>query len=61
MREEYLRRWRRENLDKVRARNSRRIRMRAGGIQFYLGSAPTTEAAQQLQQKVRKEAPRGLA
>ena len=58
MREEYLRDWRRQNPDKTRANNARRVRMRAGGIQFYLGQAPTVEAAQHLRRKIREEAPR---
>lgn len=41
--------------------NARRIRVRAGGIQFYLGLAPTVEEAKQLRQKIREEAPGGPA
>lgn len=58
MREDYLKAWRRQNPDKVRASNARRVRMRAGGIQFYLGQAPTAEAAQHLRRRIREEAPR---
>jgi hypothetical protein len=37
--------------------NPRRIRVRAGGIQFYLGSAPSRDEAMQLRQKIKEEAP----
>lgn len=46
--------------DKGKRRQARRIRMRAGGIQFYLGQAPTVEAAQHLRRKIREEAPRAV-
>lgn len=42
-----------------RSRLARRIRMRAGGIQFTLGYAPTPEAAEQIRQTIR-EAPRAV-
>lgn len=60
--EEGIERHRESNRKRSRAyaseRNSRRIRMRAGGEQFYLGHAPTAEDAQQLRCKIREEAPR---
>lgn len=44
---------------KERARNARRIRMQAGGIEFFVGRAPTTTAAQTLRTRMREEAPHG--
>ena len=41
----------------VDRRNVRRIRMCAGGIQFYLGCAPTPQAAARIKAKIRTEAP----
>lgn len=52
-----------EGIEKERKRKRllarRQVRMRAGGIQFSLGYAPTAEAAQHLRRKIREEAPRG--
>jgi hypothetical protein len=44
---------------KARERNSRRIRMRCGyDLQFFVGYAPTAEAAEYLRRKIHDEAPR---
>lgn len=43
-----------------RARNARRIRMQAGGIEFYAGRAPTTEDATQIRTRIRRESPRAV-
>ena len=44
---------------RARERNSRRIRIRAGyDLQFFLGYAPTDEAAAHLRRWIREEAPR---
>ena len=44
---------------KERERNARRIRMSVGGVKYFLGRAPTLEAAAQIRQTI-KEAPRGV-
>ena len=38
--------------------DARKIRMSCGGIEFYIGVAPTVEAAQYLKEKIKREAPR---
>ena len=54
-------RWARyEKTEKGRERHERQIRMSCGGINFYLGSTPTVEQAQQIRQAI-KELPRGTA
>ena len=49
---------RRADKEKKKERNSRRVRMRAGGIEFYVGHAPTAEDAQRIRRRIREEAPR---
>lgn len=41
-----------------RERNSRRVRMGAGGFTLEIGYMPTPETAQYLRRKIREEAPR---
>jgi hypothetical protein len=43
--------------ERRRRHEARRIRMRAGGIKFGLGKAPTAEAAQAIKGRIREEAP----
>lgn len=71
-REKYLERQRRYNAsEKGHARwlrysrspkgceaKRRQIRLSAGGISFYIGTAPTLEAADYLRTKIKTEAPR---
>lgn len=49
--------WAAKERELNRIRSRRRIRMRAGGIEFSLGSAPTTEDALRIREKIKREAP----
>ena len=57
-RKERERRWNQANPEKRREARARRVFMVAAGIPFYIGSAPTVEAADYLRKKIKEEAPK---
>lgn len=55
---ERARKWNKDHPEKMRSKNARKVRIKAGGMEFYIGMAPTVQDAQRLLRKIKEEAPK---